>query len=145
MKRILDSEKLNIIDSRVKEARTKAGLSQKQLSEKLELLAVYTCRGSISRIENGQRAITDIEIDAISKVLNVSLDYLFGREWLFSEEILMDDKLLRYTLRVDRLLFQKFRYIAESEGRSANKEIEQYLKKRVAEYEQENGKIEINK
>ena len=80
MKRILDSEKLNIIGSRVREARTKAGLSQTQLSEKLELLAVYTCRGSISRIENGQRAITDIEIDAISKVLNVSLDYLFGRE-----------------------------------------------------------------
>ncbi len=57
----------------------------------------------------------------------------------------MDDKLLRYTLRVDRLLFQKFRYIAEAEGRSANKEIEQYLKKRVAEYEQEKGKIEIEK
>ena len=80
MKRILDSEKLNMIGSRVKEARTKAGLSQKQLSEKMELLGVYTCRGSISRIENGQRAITDIEIDAISKVLNVSLDYLFDRE-----------------------------------------------------------------
>ena len=44
----------------------------------------------------------------------------------------MDEKLVRYTLRVDRLLFKKFRYIAESEGRSANKEIEQYLKKRVA-------------
>ena len=57
----------------------------------------------------------------------------------------MDDKLMRYTLRVHRLLFQKFRYIAESEGRSANKEIEQYLKKRVAEYEAANGKIEINK
>ena len=57
----------------------------------------------------------------------------------------MDNKLLRYTLRVDRLLFQNFWYIAESEGRSANKEIEQYLKKRVAEYEQENGKIEIEK
>ena len=57
----------------------------------------------------------------------------------------MDDELLRYTLRVDRLLFQKFRYIAKSEGRSANKEIEQYLKKRVTEYEQENGKIEIEK
>ncbi len=53
----------------------------------------------------------------------------------------MDDKLLRYTLRVDRLVFQKFRYIAESEGRSANKEIEQYLKKRVAEYENEYGPI----
>lgn len=54
----------------------------------------------------------------------------------------MDDKLLRYTLRVDRVLFQKFRFIAEYEGRSANKEIEQYLKKRVAEYEKEHGKIE---
>ncbi len=56
----------------------------------------------------------------------------------------MDDKLLRYTLRVDRLLFQKFRYIAESEGRSANKEIEQYLKKRVAEFERENGVIPVD-
>ncbi len=57
----------------------------------------------------------------------------------------MEEKLLRYTLRVDRLLFKKFRYIAESEGRSANKEIEQYLKKRIAEYEKENGRIEIDK
>lgn len=55
----------------------------------------------------------------------------------------MDQKLLRYTLCVDRILFQKFRYIAESEGRSANKEMEQYLKKRVAEYEKEFGKIEV--
>lgn len=80
MKRIIDNEDLNIIGGRIKEARIRAGLTQKQLSEKLELLAVYTCRGSVSRIENGRRAITDIEIDAISKVLNVSLDYLFGRE-----------------------------------------------------------------
>lgn len=79
MKRMIDSEKINIIGSRIKEARIRAGMSQKQLSEKLELLAVYTCCGSISRIENGQRAVTDIEIDAISKILNVSLDYLFNR------------------------------------------------------------------
>ena len=80
MKRIIDSEQLNIIGKRIKEARTKAGLSQKQLSDKLELMAVYTCRGSISRIENGRRAVTDIEIDAISKILSVSLDYLFSRQ-----------------------------------------------------------------
>ena len=55
----------------------------------------------------------------------------------------MEDKLLRYTLRVDRKLFRKFRYIAESEGRSANKEIEQYLKKRVAQFEKENGPIPV--
>ena len=57
----------------------------------------------------------------------------------------MDDKLLRYTLRVDRYLFAKFRYVAESEGRSANKEIEQYIKRHVAEYEKANGKIELPK
>lgn len=55
-------------------------MSQQALSAKLELMAVYVCRGSISRIENGERAVTDIEIDAISKVLKVSLDYLFGRD-----------------------------------------------------------------
>jgi hypothetical protein len=56
----------------------------------------------------------------------------------------MEDKLLRYTLRVDRIFFQKFRYIAEAEGRSANKEIEQYIKKRVSEFEAAHGKIEVN-
>lgn len=63
----------------MRQARVKAGLSQQALSQKLELQAVYVCRGSISRIENGERAVTDIEIDAISKALNVSLDALFGR------------------------------------------------------------------
>ena len=57
----------------------------------------------------------------------------------------MESKLLRYTLRVDRLYFQKFRYVAESEGRSANKEMEQFIKKRVNEFEKINGKIEIKK
>lgn len=56
----------------------------------------------------------------------------------------MDEKLLRYTLRIDRRLFQKFRYIAQWEGRSANKEIEQYLKKRVAEFEKEHGEIDLS-
>lgn len=48
-------------------------------------------------------------------------------------------------IEVDPELHYKLRYIAESEGRSANKEIEQYLKKRVAEYEKEFGKIEVDK
>ncbi len=80
MKRIIDSEKANIIGWRIKKAREAAGMSQQELSNKLELMAVYTCRGSISRIETGNRAVTDIEIDAISKILKVSLNELFGRE-----------------------------------------------------------------
>lgn len=80
MKKIIDSKKLNIIGEKVKEARIKANLSQAELSAKLELLPVYICRGSISRIENGDRMVNDMEIDGLSKVLNVSLDYLFNRE-----------------------------------------------------------------
>lgn len=55
----------------------------------------------------------------------------------------MDDKHVCYTLRVERILFQKFRYIAYVEVRSINKEIEQCLKKRVATYEKENGEIPL--
>jgi len=77
MKRILDNDKVNIIGPQIKKLRKQAGLSQRQLSEKLELEAVYTCRGSISRIESGLRAVTDIEIAAISKVLGVSVESLF--------------------------------------------------------------------
>ncbi len=56
----------------------------------------------------------------------------------------MEDKLLRYTLRLDRHLFAKFRYIAEYEGRSANREIEQMIRKRVEVFEKENGEIKLN-
>jgi len=40
-------------------------------------------------------------------------------------------------------LFAKFRYVAEYEGRSANKEIEQMIKKRVEDFEKENGEINL--
>ncbi|PWL62834.1 MAG: TraY domain-containing protein [Oscillospiraceae bacterium] len=53
----------------------------------------------------------------------------------------MVDEILRYTLRVNRQLFRKFRYIAESEGRSANKEIEQFMKRSVRDFEKEHGEI----
>jgi len=55
---------------------------------------------------------------------------------------MMEDSIVRYTLRVNRKLFRKFRYIAEYEGRSANKEIEQYMKRRVRDFEERHGMIE---
>jgi len=79
MARIIDGDRCNITGERIKQARQKAEFSQKGLSEMLETQAVYICRGSISRIESGERTVTDIEIDAISKALNVTFDYLFGR------------------------------------------------------------------
>ena len=78
MARIIDGERQNIIGGRIRNARIKAGLSQETLSIKLETLAVYVCRGSISRIESYLRTVTDIEIDAFCKVLKVSPEYLFS-------------------------------------------------------------------
>lgn len=56
----------------------------------------------------------------------------------------MADKLLRYTLRIDRTLFAKFRYIADYQGRSANREIEQFIKQTVRDYESEHGAIAVD-
>ncbi len=56
----------------------------------------------------------------------------------------MKDSLPRYTLRISRILLDKIAYIAEYEGRTKNKEIEQLIKKRIAEFEKEHGKIEID-
>lgn len=53
----------------------------------------------------------------------------------------MANEIIRYTLRVDKALFRKFRYVAEYEGRSANKEIEQFLKRHVAKFEENHGEI----
>lgn len=55
----------------------------------------------------------------------------------------MKDNLPRYTLRVSQMLLDKLAYIAEYEGRTKNKELEQLIKKRVAEFEGEHGKIEF--
>ena len=56
----------------------------------------------------------------------------------------MERQILRYTLRVDRTLFQKFRYIAVSNGRSINKELERCLRKRVILYENRYGEIPLD-
>ena len=77
MARIIDSEKTNIIGDRVKYFRKSKKMSQRELSIKLELMGVYVCRGSISRIEDGSRTVTDIEIYALAKALSVSINDLF--------------------------------------------------------------------
>ncbi|MCC0725262.1 Arc family DNA-binding protein [Clostridioides sp. ZZV14-6045] len=56
----------------------------------------------------------------------------------------MSTSLPKYTLRINRVLLEKIKYIAESEGRSANKEIEQLIKKHIEDYEQRKGEIKIN-
>ncbi len=57
---------------------------------------------------------------------------------------MMKDCLPRFTLRVNRVLLDKLEYIARSEGRTKNKEIEQLIKQRIVEFEKVNGKINLN-
>ena len=71
MARIIDGEEQNLIGDIVRKYRKAAKMSQQDLSVKLELLGVYVCRGSISRIEDKSRTVTDIELYALAKVLSI--------------------------------------------------------------------------
>ena len=53
------------------------------------------------------------------------------------------DEKARYAMRIDRDLLEKFGYIAEYEGRTKNRELEQMIKRRVVAFEKEFGEIEL--
>ena len=74
--RIIDGNEMNLIGNNVRAFRKKKKISQQALSVQLELMGVYVCRGSISRIEDKSRTVTDIELYAISKVLGVGMEDL---------------------------------------------------------------------
>ena len=54
----------------------------------------------------------------------------------------MEDKIVRYTLRVDRLLFKNSDILPRARVALPTRRLSNILKKRVAEFEKENGKIE---
>lgn len=80
MARIIDGDKMNLIGHNVRKYRIQNKMSQQKLSNQLELLGVYVCRGSVSRIEDKSRTVTDIELFAIAKVLNVKITDLFENQ-----------------------------------------------------------------
>ena len=80
MARIIDGEKKNLIGKNLKRLRKKMKISQQELSAKLELLGVYICRGSVSRIEDYSRTVTDIELYAIAEVLGVDIGELYSKD-----------------------------------------------------------------
>ena len=50
----------------------------------------------------------------------------------------------RFTLRIHPLIMEKMKYIAETNGRSVNKEIEQILKWVISDYENKRGRIHVD-
>lgn len=53
----------------------------------------------------------------------------------------MSTDISKFTLRIDAELLKKFRFVADYNARSANRELEALMKKHIAEFEKENGKI----
>ncbi|AOT71911.1 helix-turn-helix domain-containing protein [Geosporobacter ferrireducens] len=80
MKIIIDSKNKNMIGPQVKKARVKNSLTQEQLSVRLETMAIYIDRASISKLEQQKRIVTDYELIALSKILKVSVSWLLGIE-----------------------------------------------------------------
>ncbi len=77
MARIIDGNEMNMIGKNLRRLRIKKHLSQQALSDKPETMAIYVCRGSVSRIEDKQRTVTDIELYGIVKALDVPITDLF--------------------------------------------------------------------
>lgn len=71
-------EKRNIAGARVRQARkiAKPPITQVDLVARLQLLGVVIDQSGLSKIENGQRPVSDIEVVALAKALKVSVAWL---------------------------------------------------------------------
>ncbi len=66
----------NLSGVRIRALREGAGMSQEQLMAKLQLMGMDAERGVIKRIENGDRAVSDLELQLFARLFNVSYQYL---------------------------------------------------------------------
>ena len=68
--------KKNIAGDRIHQIRTTMRLSQSDLAARMQVNGVIIEREAISKIETGDRFITDYELMMFSKVLGVSIEWL---------------------------------------------------------------------
>ncbi len=75
---ILFVEKRNIVGIRVRQARkaAKPPITQSDLMARLQLLDMNIDQSGLSKIENGQRPVSDTEVIALAKALKVSVSWL---------------------------------------------------------------------
>jgi len=74
-----DGEK-NISGDRIHQRRTTMRLSQADLAARMQVNGVTIEREAISKIETGDRFVSDYELMVFAKVLNVSMNWLVGQE-----------------------------------------------------------------
>lgn len=72
--------KLNVIGQQVRELREQKGWTQDQFAVKLQLVGWDTSQDSVSRLENGERRVPDLELFVLADVLGVKVDDLFPKD-----------------------------------------------------------------
>lgn len=70
----------NIVGARVTQARLALGMKQVELLAKLQLAGVDISIPALSLLEGQKRMVSDIELSALADILNVSVDWLLGKE-----------------------------------------------------------------
>lgn len=70
----------NLIGTKVEEARKKRGMKQKELLAQLQVRGVDMNASGLSKLEGQIRYVTDIELVALSEILEIPVDYLLGLE-----------------------------------------------------------------
>ncbi len=70
----------NLIGARVTKARQDKGMKQIELLAKLQLAGVDMSVPALSLLEGQKRPVSDIELNALADILDVSVDWLLGRE-----------------------------------------------------------------
>lgn len=63
----------NITGIKMKELRKALKISQRELSDRLQVVGLDIDKNAVQRIESGQRFVTDIETLAIAKCFNVTI------------------------------------------------------------------------
>ena len=57
---------------------------------------------------------------------------------------MMSSQLPQFTIRIDKTILDKLKYIADYNARSANREIEVIIKRHIKNFELEHGAIDLN-
>lgn len=66
----------NICGRNVARFRKEMKISQRELADRLQLISLDVDKNAVQRIESGQRFVTDIELVALSRVLNKGFEEL---------------------------------------------------------------------
>ena len=78
--RRLDLGDRNLVGAHVTEARKAKGMKQIELLAKLQTAGIDISIPALSLLEGQKRPVSDIELLALADILNVSVNWLLGKE-----------------------------------------------------------------